>query len=216
MATTRKTTTKKKSSVARAAAKKSTARKTPAKKVAAKKPAAKSRPSTAAKKPYHDNTPVNTTPPKMRPNDAVDLLVNDHLAADKCFKQYEKLVKQKASAAQRQAVAEKVCGMLKVHTRIEEEIFYPAAREAGIEADMMDEAAVEHASAKDLIAQIESATPDSDYYDAKVKVLGDYIGHHVLEEHTEMFPKCRRSTMDLADLARRMAARKKALEAELA
>ncbi len=215
MATTRKTTTKKKTSVAPAAARKSTAKKTPMKKVAAKKTAAKSRPSTAAKKPYPDNTPVNTTPPKMRPNDAVDLLVADHLAADKCFKQYEKLADKNAPAAQRKALAEKVCGMLKVHTRIEEEIFYPAAREAGIEEAMMDEAYIEHASAKDLIAQIESATPDSDYYDAKVKVLGDYIGHHVLEEHTEMFPKCRRSRMDLADLGRRMASRKKALQAEL-
>jgi hypothetical protein len=215
MATTRKTTTKKKTSVARAATKKPAAGKAPPKKIAAKKAAPKSRPSTAAKKPYPDNTPANTTPPKMRPNDAVDLLVADHLAADKCFKQYEKLADKKAPAAQRQALAEKVCGMLKVHTTIEEEIFYPAAREAGIEELMMDEAAVEHASAKDLIAQIESATPDSDYYDAKVKVLGDYIGHHVLEEHTEMFPKCRRSRMDLADLGRRMAARKKELQAGL-
>lgn len=195
-------------------AKKTAAKKTVAKTVPSKKSASKRRPSTAAKKPFHDNTPANTTPPKMRPNDAVDLLVNDHLAADKCFKQYEKLAKKKAPAAQRQAVAEKVCGMLKVHMHIEEEIFYPAARSAGIESAEMDEAFIEHASAKELIAQIGSATPDSDYYDAKVKVLGDYIGHHVLEEHTEMFPKCRRSTMDLADLARRMAARKKALEAK--
>ena len=213
MATTRKTTTKKTTSVAGAAAKKSTAKKAPPKKAPTKKTAAKSRPSTAAKKPYPENTPANTTPPKMRPNDAVDLLVADHLAADKCFKKYEKLADRKAPAAERQALAEKVCGMLKVHTRIEEEIFYPAAREAGIEEAMMDEAFIEHASAKDLIAQIESATPDSDYYDAKVKVLGDYVGHHVLEEHTEMFPKCRRSRMDLADLARRMAARKKELQA---
>ena len=213
MATTRKTTTKKKTSVARAATKKPAAGKAPPKKIAAKKAAPKSRPSTAAKKPYPENTPANTTPPKMRPNDAVDLLVADHLAADKCFKKYEKLADRKAPAAERQALAEKVCGMLKVHTRIEEEIFYPAAREAGIEEAMMDEAFIEHASAKDLIAQIESATPDSDYYDAKVKVLGDYVGHHVLEEHTEMFPKCRRSRMDLADLARRMAARKKELQA---
>jgi hypothetical protein len=187
----------------------------PAKAAPAKK-AAKSQPSTAAKKPYPDNTPDNTMPPKMRPNDAVDLLVSDHLAADKCFKHYETLAKKKAPAAQRKALAEKVCGMLKVHTRIEEEIFYPAARQAGLEDMMMNEAYIEHASAKELIAQIEAGAPDSDYYDAKVKVLGDYIGHHVLEEHTEMFPKCRRSKMDLVDLAQRMAVRKKALEAELA
>jgi hypothetical protein len=220
MATTRKTTTKKKTIVARAAAKKSIARKAPVKKVAAKKTAtrkvaSKSRPSTAAKKPYPDNTPANTTPPKMRPNDPVDLLTADHLAADKCFKQYEKLADKQAGADQRKTLAQTICDMLKAHTTIEEEIFYPAARAAGLDADLLDEADIEHASAKDLIAQIESATPDSDYYDAKVKVLGDYIGHHVLEEHTEMFPKCRRSRMDLAGLARRMTVRKKELQAEL-
>jgi len=197
----------------KAAAKKTAVTKVQSKKAPARKAPAK-RPSTAAKKPYPENTPDNTMPPKMRPNDAVDLLVADHMAADKCFKQYEQLAKKKAPAAQRQALAERVCGMLKVHTRIEEEIFYPAAREAGIEEAMMDEAFIEHASAKDLIAQIEAATPDSDYYDAKVKVLGDYIGHHVLEEHTEMFPKCRRSKMNLVDLAQRLSARKKALQAE--
>ena len=94
MATTRKTPTKKKTGGAHAAAQKPTAKKAAPKKAAARKTAAKSRPSTAAKKPYPDNTPLNTTPPKMRPNDAVDLLVADHLAADKCFKQYEKLAKK--------------------------------------------------------------------------------------------------------------------------
>ena len=82
--------------------------------------------------------------------------------------------------------------MLKAHTTIEEEIFYPAARRAGIDADLLDEADIEHASAKELIAQIEAGDPDDDHYDAKVKVLGEYITHHVVEEHTEMFPKCRR------------------------
>jgi hypothetical protein len=186
---------------ARKAVKRATAKKVAAKKI-----------STAAKKPYKDNTADNTTPPKSRPQDAVDLLVADHLAAGKCFKQYETLKKKSAPAAQRQALADKVCGMLTVHTRIEEEIFYPAAREAGVDADEMDEANVEHASAKDLIAQIQNGKPGADYYDAKVKVLGDLIEHHVIEEHTEMFPKCRRSTMDLVDLRAQMEARKKELE----
>ncbi|MEP7302842.1 MAG: hemerythrin domain-containing protein [Caldimonas sp.] len=193
-------------------AKKATAKRSPAKKVPARKGAAAKRPPTAAKKPYRENTPANTTPPKMRPNDAVDLLVNEHMAADKIFKQFDKLAKKSAPGPQRQALALKVCAMLTVHAQIEEEIFYPAARAAGIEDDMLDEAFIEHASAKDLIAQIEAAAPDSEYYDAKVRVLGDYIGHHVLEEHTEMFPKCRRSTMDLAGLGRQMAARRKELE----
>jgi hypothetical protein len=191
-----------------------TSRKTVPKKAATTSVATrKARPArTAAKKPYPDNTPDNTAPPKMRPNDAVDLLVADHLAAGKCFEQYEKLATKKAPAAQRLALAGKVCGMLKVHTSIEEEIFYPAARAAGLEMAMMDEADIEHASAKDLIAQIEASSPEADHYDARVKVLGDYITHHVLEEHTEMFPKCRRSKMDLQALGVQMKARKKQLE----
>ncbi len=76
----------------------------------------------------------------------------------------------------------------------------------------MDEAAIEHASAKELIGQIEASNPSADYYDAKVKVLGDYVGHRVIEEHTEMFPKCRRSTMNLVQLRAQMDARKKALQ----
>ena len=100
------------------------------------------------------------------------------------------------------------------HTTIEEEVFYPAARRAGIDADLLDEADIEHASAKELIAQIEGGNPDGDHYDAKVKVLGEYITHHVVEEHTEMFPKCRRSDMDLVGLRGEMEARKMSLLSE--
>ena len=148
----------------------------------------------------------------MRPPDAVDLLSDDHLAAGKVFKQYEKLAKKNGPAAQRKALADKVCAMLTVHTTIEEEIFYPAARAAGLDNDMMNEALIEHASAKELIAQIRAGKPGQNYFDAKVKVLSDYIEHHVLEEHTEMFPKCRRSRMNLAALRVAMSARKKQLE----
>ena len=101
--------------------------------------------------------------------------------------------------------------MLKTHTALEEEIFYPAARKAKIEASLLDEADIEHASAKELITQIEGGNPDDDHYDAKVKVLGEYITHHVVEEHTEMFTKCRRSKMDLVALRGEMEARKMAL-----
>jgi hypothetical protein len=167
---------------------------------------------TAAKKPYKENTADNTTPPRARPNDAVDLLVDDHLAAGKVFRQFLKLAKKDSSPVERKALADKVCGMLKVHMAIEEEIFYPAARAAGVEPDEMDEAYVEHASGKELIAQISAGKPGDDYYDAKVKVLSDLIEHHVIEEHTEMFPKCRRSKMDLPVLRASMAARKKELE----
>ncbi|MEP6739009.1 MAG: hemerythrin domain-containing protein [Caldimonas sp.] len=161
--------------------------------------------------PKGDKTAANTAPKKKTAPDAVDLLVDDHLAADACFKKYEKLAKDKASAKQRQSLAAEICKMLKVHTQIEEEIFYPAARAAGLDHLLMDEANIEHATCKSLIAQIEAASPDADYYDAKVKVLGDYIGHHVKEEHTEMFPKCRRSKMDLVALRDRLEERKEAL-----
>jgi hypothetical protein len=81
---------------------------------------------------------------------------------------------------------------------------------------MLDEADIEHASAKDLIAQIESGNPDDDHYDARVKVLGEYITHHVVEEHTEMFPKCRRAGMDLVALRAELESRKMSLAPDAA
>ena len=147
----------------------------------------------------------------MREADAVDLLTDDHLEVGALFKQYEKLAKKEAPADQRRTLAQTICDMLKAHTTIEEEIFYPAARRAGIDADLLDEADIEHASAKDLIAQIEGGNPGDDQYDAKVKVLGEYITHHVVEEHTEMFTKCRRADMDLVGLRGEMEARKMSL-----
>ena len=163
-------------------------------------------------KPGVQAKPSNTTPPKMKTPDAVDLLVDDHMAVDAIFKKYDKLMEANAPAAQRQMLASEVCRMLKVHTQIEEEIFYPTVRSAGVEADLLDEAEVEHASAKDLIKQIESMNPDDDLYDAKVKVLGEYIAHHVVEEHKEMFPKCRRLKIDLLSLREQLETRKQQLE----
>jgi len=178
--------------------------------------AKKSRTTTRAtpKPPKAEKTAENTAPKTMREADAVDLLTDDHLEVDRLFKQYEKLAKKEAPADQRRTLAQTICDMLKAHTTIEEEIFYPAARRAGIDADLLDEADIEHASAKDLIAQIEGGDPDDDKYDAKVKVLGEYITHHVVEEHTEMFTKCRRSGMDLVGLRGEMEARKMALVPE--
>jgi hypothetical protein len=172
--------------------------------------AKKTRTTTRAtpKPPKAEKTAENTAPKTMREADAVDLLTDDHLEVGALFKQYEKLAKKEAPADQRRTLAQTICDMLKAHTTIEEEIFYPAARRAGVDADLLDEADIEHASAKDLIAQIEGGNPGDDHYDAKVKVLGEYITHHVVEEHTEMFPKCRRSAMDLVGLRGEMEARK--------
>jgi hemerythrin superfamily protein len=146
--------------------------------------------------------------------DATALLERDHAEVKKLFKQYEKLANAEAEGTERLALAEQICTMLTVHATIEEEIFYPAAREAEVDDDLLDEAEVEHASAKDLIAQIEAMGPDAELYDAKVTVLGEYINHHVQEEEGEMFPKCRRAKMDLAGLATALAERKAELMAE--
>ena len=102
-----------------------------------------------------------------------------------------------------------------VHATIEEEIFYPAVREAIDDEDLMDEADVEHASAKELIAQLEAANPGDDQYDAKVTVLGEMIDHHVKEEEGEMFSKARKADIDSASLGEELAIRKAELKEEL-
>jgi hemerythrin-like domain-containing protein len=117
------------------------------------------------------------------------------------FGEYEELAQDdEASDEDKQALAEQICGMLTVHAQIEEEIFYPAAREALEEQDLIDEADVEHASAKDLIAQIEQMVPSEALYDAKITVLGEYVKHHVQEEEKEMFPLCKKADLPLDEL----------------
>jgi hypothetical protein len=154
---------------------------------------------------------------KNRPGaDAVELLTSDHAEVSALFKKYDKLADSNAKASDRQAQAEQICTLLTVHATIEEEIFYPAARAAGVEDALMDEADVEHAAAKDLIAQIRAMSPDEDHYDAKVKVLGEQIEHHVEEEQDKMFPKCRSAGMDMAELGKTLAARKDELMREAA
>lgn len=139
-----------------------------------------------------------------RPADAIKLLKDDHREVKAWFKEFEKL----EDDAEKQALAQKICLALTVHTQIEEEIFYPAAREGIEDDDLLDEAEVEHASAKDLITQIQSMTAGDDLYDAKVTVLGEYVNHHVEEEESEMFPECRTADLDLKELGARMAERK--------
>jgi hemerythrin-like domain-containing protein len=170
----------------------------------------------------HHSTPHHKAAPKRAPSasartatDAVKLLVTDHKEVKALFKAYEKLVKDQANGDEKQAIAHKICTLLTVHATIEEEIFYPAARDALPEADLVDEATVEHATAKDLIAQIESMSPGDDLYDAKVKVLNEYIDHHVKEEETELFPKVQKTKVDLDELGSELSSRKEELLAEL-
>ena len=140
--------------------------------------------------------------------DAIKLLKDDHAEVKKLFGEYDKLAKRQADALEREMLALKICEMLTVHTTIEEEIFYPACREVLQQSDeLIDEAAVEHSSAKELIRQIESGKPDDDLYDAKVKVLGEYIDHHVKEEQNELFPKVR-GRIDAKGVGQQMQARK--------
>jgi len=146
--------------------------------------------------------------------DAVALLKKDHAEVKALFKEYDKLAEAHAEARQRQMLGLQICEMLTVHATIEEEIFYPAARDA-LYADkegLLDEAEVEHASAKDLIAQIRSTDADDSLYNAKVKVLGEYIDHYVKEEQNELFPKLK-GKLDMKEIGARLQARKAELMA---
>jgi nicotinamide-nucleotide amidase len=143
---------------------------------------------------------------------ATKLLMADHRAVEKLFAQYEKA---KEDDQQKQQIFQQIAMELKVHTQIEEEIFYPASREHVKEEDIVNEAEVEHASAKDLIKQLEGMEPSDPYYDAKVSVLKEMIEHHVEEEETEYFPEVRKSDMDLETVGQQLQARKEELMGEL-
>jgi len=150
------------------------------------------------------------------PQDALDLLDADHQAVKKMFVAYRELAANDAPEARRKALADQICMELTIHARLEEELFYPLVREAIRDDDLMDEAEVEHASAKDLIVQILSMDAHEELYDAKVTVLGEYIDHHVKEERTEMFPKARAARkLDLVAMRGPLEARKEELMAEM-
>lgn len=146
-------------------------------------------------------------------HDALELLDADHRAVKSLFDEFRQLSVHKASGSKRRAVAEQICLELTIHTRLEDEIFYPRVREAIRDDDLLDEAEVEHAGAKELIAQILSMKAEDELYDAKVTVLGEYVDHHVKEEREEMFPKVRRSGLDLAGLGERLRVRRQELQA---
>lgn len=145
------------------------------------------------------------------PRSAIALLEKDHREVEGYFEEYQELNDDNAKAA----LAKKICMALKVHAQIEEEIFYPKAREATGDDDLLDEALVEHAGAKNLISQIESMKVGDDLYDAKVTVLGEQIKHHIKEEEEELFPEVEDSKMDVAAVGKELANRKTELMAQL-
>ncbi|OAN58918.1 hemerythrin domain-containing protein [Sphingobium sp. TCM1] len=138
--------------------------------------------------------------------DAIALLKVDHRKVEDLFETFEKAT----SASRKRALAQEICVELKVHTLIEEEIFYPAFRGL-IEDHTLDEAYVEHDGAKVLINDIEAGSSNDDFYDAKVKVISEEIKHHVHEEEMPsegMFAQCRKTDVDLVALRDKMAGRK--------
>jgi len=155
---------------------------------------------------------ASNAPHRVAGPDAIAMLRADHKRVDAMFNHFDK-IKDEAKPTQKQALVDEICVALTIHTTLEEELLYPAARDALGEKghELLDEAEVEHATAKDLIAQLESASPGDELYDAKVAVLGEYVRHHVKEEHDEMFPKCRKSGMDLKSLGAQMRERRAAL-----
>jgi hemerythrin superfamily protein len=141
-----------------------------------------------------------------RRQDAIALLKADHRQVEEWFSQFEST----NSSSRKQDLAQKICGALKAHTVIEEEIFYPAFLKATGDTDIHHEAEVEHDGAKKLIAEIEASGPQDEYFDARISVLSEMIKHHVKEEEKRdgMFGKARQADMDLVALGEQLAARK--------
>lgn len=140
------------------------------------------------------------------PRDAIALLKQDHRAVEALFSEFED-----ADESEQSELATRICQMLTVHAQIEEELLYPQAKEAleeQEEDDMVYEAEIEHASAKELIAKIEAATPEDPEFKALVTVLMEYVKHHVKEEEKEMFPKLKQTELDLKEMGSQLAQRK--------
>lgn len=141
---------------------------------------------------------------RQKKMDAIALLKADHRKVEDLFAQFEKA----RDRDRKEKLVKQICMELSIHTMIEEEIFYPAARKAGVDSDLLDEAQIEHGSVKQLIAEIGAARASEPLYDARLQVLGEYVRHHVKEEESELFPACRNSEMDMGALGARLRKRK--------
>jgi len=146
--------------------------------------------------------------------DILQLLAAEHREVKAMFQHYHQLAEAGGKGEDRMLLASQICVALTLHAQVEEEILYPAARTAlAHDADLVDEAYVEHASAKSLVAQIKTMTSDQPLFDARVKVLSEYVGHHVREEENELFPKLRKAALDLQAMGAHMAQRRQQLMA---
>ncbi len=140
-------------------------------------------------------------PTKNKSADVINLLKADHKKVKDLFKEFEGMQDKQNSAEKKKEIVRQICQELTLHALAEEAIVYPAARKAIKDEDLMDEADVEHAGAKELIAQLETMNPEESHYNAKVTVLREYIEHHVKEEESEMFPKLQKSGVDRKEMA---------------
>jgi len=143
--------------------------------------------------------------------EAIAFLRAEHKLIREFFKEYEKT----CSSFRKKKIVEILCRELGIHVRIEEEIFYPAFKKALKAKEIIAEATVEHATLKGLIAQVEGVEPDGEMFDAKIKVMSEYVKHHFKEEQNEIFPKARKSNLDLVELGKQLAERKAQLLMEL-
>jgi hemerythrin superfamily protein len=143
---------------------------------------------------------------------ALDVLKTDHAEVSKLFKQFEKFKKSEDSDGMRQT-AQAACKALSIHAQIEEEIFYPALRDAADADDALDEADVEHSHVKELVTQLKESGPEDDLFEARFKVLSEYVQHHVDEEESTIFSTARKADLDLVALGEQLVARKEELSA---
>lgn len=139
---------------------------------------------------------------------AIKLLEADHKVVNALFKQYEKAT----SNSVKKDVVTKICSELTVHAKVEEEIFYPKVKAALKDSELIPEATVEHATLKSLIAQVDGKEPDGEIFDAKIKVLSEYVSHHVKEEEGEMFPKAEKTKLDMDKIGEEILERKEQLK----
>jgi hemerythrin superfamily protein len=142
--------------------------------------------------------------------DAATLLAEDHRKVERIFEEFKKLTG--GDAKEKEDLVRMACAELKIHATLEEEIFYPAAREKLDETSLVDEAQVEHAVLKQLIGELEEMTPDEELYDAKFTVLGEYVNHHVAEEEKKIFPKAKKAKVDMQALGNEIRQRKEEIQ----
>jgi hemerythrin-like domain-containing protein len=168
---------------------------------------------TAERKSSRSQTASRSKERQQASRNAFDVLEEDHREVEEWFDEYDEL--KDSDEDRKEDLAEKICLALKVHAQIEEEIFYPQARQASQDNDLIDEALVEHSTVKNLIREIEAMEVGEELYDAKIRVLGEMVKQHIKEEEEELFPELQSTKMDLDAVGKELAERKQELMAEM-